>query len=353
MATKILLKRGLEANLPSAVTDGQLLFTTDSGKIYLDYGTERIELYKGLETSINDLKELVGSTKVADAIANAIAALKAEVITNVSNADNSVEVNVTTTADGKSKEAKVKAKLSSKADNQLTVRTDAGEEGLYVAPAAAASEYSLTKDTTPSAGMAATYHLTKDGVNTGVAIDIPKDLMVQSGSVVNVDGEGNTGTFIKLVLNDAANTALYINAADLVEYVTSGSVAGDMVFVTVDPSTHKVTADITDGTVTKAKLHVDVQTSLGKADTALQEASITESATDGSLTVGTKEVAIHGLKSAAYAETTAFDAAGAATAVQTAVTGTADDASTVLTLNGVKKYAQEQASSAQVEWIDF
>ena len=44
-----------------------------------------------------------------------------------------------------------------------------------------------------------------------------------------------------------------------------------MVFITVDATTHKVTATITDGTITKAKLAADVQTSLGKADTALQE----------------------------------------------------------------------------------
>ena len=71
----------------------------------------------------------------------------------------------------------------------------------------------------------------------------------------------------------------YVDVSGLVEYVTSGSQSGDMIFVTVDPQTHKVTATITDGTVTKPKLHADVQTSLGKADTALQDADF-EWATD-------------------------------------------------------------------------
>ena len=45
--------------------------------------------------------------------------------------------------------------------------------------------------------------------------------------------------------------------------------------VVVDVSAdHKVTATITDGTITKAKLASAVQTSLGKADTAIQQADL-------------------------------------------------------------------------------
>lgn len=49
-----------------------------------------------------------------------------------------------------------------------------------------------------------------------------------------------------------------------------------------------------------------------KADTALQKASITSGATNGSIAVGGTDVAVKGLGSAAYAATTAFDAAGVA-----------------------------------------
>jgi len=41
----------------------------------------------------------------------------------------------------------------------------------------AVPEYSLIKDDT-SADYAAVYHLTKNGVNEGVAINIPKDMVV-------------------------------------------------------------------------------------------------------------------------------------------------------------------------------
>lgn len=49
-----------------------------------------------------------------------------------------------------------------------------------------------------------------------------------------------------------------------------------------------------------------------KADTALQKASITSGATNGSIAVGGTDVAVKGLGSAAYVATTAFDAAGVA-----------------------------------------
>lgn len=117
-----------------------------------------------------------------------------------------------------------------------------------------------------SGDYASIYQLMKDGVATGAAINIPKDMVVQSGSVVTLDADGatavgltNAGTYIKLVLANATNDTLYIDVSGLIEYVTSGSAAGDMVVINIDETTHKVTASITDGTITKAKLAAEVQ----------------------------------------------------------------------------------------------
>lgn len=117
-----------------------------------------------------------------------------------------------------------------------------------------------------SGDYASIYQLMKDGVATGAAINIPKDMVVQSGSVVTLDADGatavgltNAGTYIKLVLANATNDTLYIDVSGLIEYVTSGSVAGDMVVINIDETTHKVTATITDGTITKVKLAAEVQ----------------------------------------------------------------------------------------------
>lgn len=125
-----------------------------------------------------------------------------------------------------------------------------------------------------SGDYAAVYHLMKDGVASGAAINIPKDMVVQSGSVVTLDAEGaaaagltNAGTYIKLVLANATSDTLYIDVGGLIEYVTSGSAAGDMVVISIDETTHKVTATITDGTITKAKLTAELQQEIeGKVD---------------------------------------------------------------------------------------
>lgn len=131
---------------------------------------------------------------------------------------------------------------------------DIGVPGYTIEKAADSGEY------------AAIYQLKKDGVAAGPAINIPKDMVVQDGSVVT-DPEGQAaGTYIKLVLQNVAEP-LFIDVGGLIEYVTSGSAEGDMVVIAIDDTTHKVTATITDGTITKAKLAAALVTEIeGKVD---------------------------------------------------------------------------------------
>lgn len=108
---------------------------------------------------------------------------------------------------------------------------------------------------------------------------------------------------------------------------------------------HRVTATITDGTVTKAKLALEVQTSLGKADTALQKADIATGSANGTISVGGDDVAVKGLGSAAYAATGDFDAAGAADTAKSEVIGASGDAKTANTIYGAKAYADDVAGT--------
>ena len=99
-------------------------------------------------------------------------------------------------------------------------------------------------------------------------------MVVKSGEVVT-NPEGQTaGTYLVLTLANATNDKVYINVGNLIEYVTSGSGANDMVKIAVSAD-HKVTASITDGSITKAKLATAVQDSLNKADSAIQQAGLT------------------------------------------------------------------------------
>lgn len=123
----------------------------------------------------------------------------------------------------------------------------------------------LRENITLAGDYAAVYQLMKDGVAVGAAINIPKDMVVKSGSVVTNPTGQPKGTYIKLVLANATNDTLYVDVGGLIEYVTSGSAAGDMVVIAIDEQTHKVTASITDGAITKAKLETEVQTALNKA----------------------------------------------------------------------------------------
>lgn len=102
-------------------------------------------------------------------------------------------------------------------------------------------------------GFAASYQIKQNGTQVGKTINIPKDLVVSSGSVVtNPEGQ-EAGTYLKLILANSEATPIFIPVGDLIEYVTSGSNDSDSVVIKIDGD-NKVTATITDGTISEAKL---------------------------------------------------------------------------------------------------
>lgn len=91
--------------------------------------------------------------------------------------------------------------------------------------------YTLTKST--STDYAAVYHLQKDGVNVGEAINIPKDMVVESGKVVwgsYADGtftpatdKKNATPYVELTLANSSANKIYIAVADLVNEHKAGT----------------------------------------------------------------------------------------------------------------------------------
>lgn len=91
--------------------------------------------------------------------------------------------------------------------------------------------YTLTKTT--STDYAAVYHLQKDGANVGEAINIPKDMVVQSGKVVwgsYADGtftpatdKKNATPYVELTLANSTANKIYIAVADLVNEHKAGT----------------------------------------------------------------------------------------------------------------------------------
>lgn len=118
--------------------------------------------------------------------------------------------------------------------------------------------YTLTKST--STDYAAVYHLQKDGANVGEAINIPKDMVVESGKVVwgsYADGtftpatdKKNATPYVELTLANSTANKIYIAVADLV----NEHKAGTGISITNN----------TDGTRT-IELRADVNTKINKS----------------------------------------------------------------------------------------
>lgn len=139
----------------------------------------------------------------------------------------------------------------------------------------------------------------KQNNKTVATIDIPKDMVVKSGTVEKNPTGQEKGTYLVLTLANATEDKVYVNVGSLVDIYTAKASA-TQIQIAIDASTREisativagsvtateiadaaiVTAKIADGNVTKAKLSKDVQTSLGKADTAIQEADLTDLKSD-------------------------------------------------------------------------
>lgn len=146
--------------------------------------------------------------------------------------------------------------------------------------------YPVTVTEAEGSGDIAKVYTIKQGATTIGTINIPKELVVTSGSVVAGTWSGTSftestsgaGKAIKLTIANQT-TPIYINVKDLVDVYTAKAGATEIQLAI--SATNEISATIvavngskiTDGTVTKTKLATAVQTSLGKADTAYQKPS--------------------------------------------------------------------------------
>ena len=320
----------------------KLAQTSASGDLANDVAT--------LQGQVADLISKVGSKAGADTEATGLYKEIADVLAVANGKVSSVKAtDASVVIGGTATEPTVSVAISADEGNALSLAAD----GLKVTiPGVTIPEYSLKKLDAATAGMSASYQLTKDGTGIGAVIDIPKDMMVKSGSVQTYEagslpaGVTEPGTYIVLVLNDTAETKLYINVGNLIEYVTSGSAEGDMVFINIDPQTHKVTATITDGTVTEAKLHADVKAKLAKAVSAVQE--VKAGTANGTIAVDGADVAVTGLADAAYATVASLNetAQGKVDTAKSELLGAEADDNTKETIRGARKLATDSAASA-------
>lgn len=274
----VLFKKGLQADYndltPKVATT--FYYTTDEKNLYL--GDVKISNAKDLDAAIihittneanikalQDLtKKLDGDTTVDGSVRKLIAdAITAIGLKAVATSGAAADVSVAD-AGGHYDAANVEDALT--------------EIATKISNASTAGKVTVTKVVGGEADtFTAKYTIKQGDVEIGT-IDIAKDMVATSGELVTADGEGNPGSFIKMTI--ANGTPFYINVADLIEY---NSVA-DTDEITLTDTNHTITATVkaisgaklTDSTVTKAKLDTAVQSSLDKADSALQASDKTE-----------------------------------------------------------------------------
>ena len=283
----------------------------------------------GEEAATGLYKEIADVLAVANAKVASVGATDASVVVDSSTA----------TA------PKIQVQISKVENNALTLAND----GLKViVPDVTHPEYTIKKLETATAGMSASYQLTKDGTGVGAVIDIPKDMVVKSGTVVTNPSGQTAGTYLVLTLANATEDKIYINVGNLIEYVTAGDSPDGMVVVSISDD-HKVTATLGNASITEAKLAKEVTDKLAKAVSAVQ--SVTAGSANGTISVDGEDVAVTGLKSAAYTESSAYDAAGTAASIKTALEGTDSDDKTKVTIKGAKAFATDAAATAKSEAI--
>lgn len=132
------------------------------------------------------------------------------------------------------------------------------------------------------------YVVKQNGVQVGVAINVPKDMVVESGEIVA--GTWSDGTFtpstsgkgkaLKLVIANGGGT-VYIDVKDLVDVYTGST--GTTVTITID-STNKISAALVNGSIVEAHLNSAFVTALKSATITAPTASSTQ-ATAGTFTI--------------------------------------------------------------------
>ena len=219
--------------------------TLVAGKVYVNTTDKSVTYYDGATSTVAvpATVDTIGDSTPDNDLANVKAIkdfIKAQIAKIPAQTDYTVTLVDETTADGELTKQTIK-------------QGEAGSEtevGTIVVP-----DLVMEVKATPNDGYLKTYQFTY-GTGTTFEIDIPKDLVVESGDVIVVSDDApvsglTNGTYLKLVIVNQTEP-IYINTSDLCDVYT-GKTATDGVSVSVS-DTNEISATLVGKAVTEANL---------------------------------------------------------------------------------------------------
>ena len=145
-----------------------------------------------------------------------------------------------------------------------------------VAAGGTAAQVTMTESTPSDASILKAYTI-KQGETTVGTINIPKDMVVQSGEVVtNPEGMAE-GTYIKLVLANANNDEIFVNVGTLVD-IYKPQESATQVQLAIDSATREVSASIVAGSIGTTELADDAVTNDKIANSAVDSLQLASGA---------------------------------------------------------------------------
>ena len=239
--------------------------TLTAGKIYVNTTDKSVTYYDGA-TSTVIVPATVGaigdSTPDTD-LAN-VKAIKDFVAAQIAKIPAAIDYTVTLVDDAAGENELTKQTIKQgKAGSEATI-------GTIVVP-----NLKMEVKAAPNNGYLKTYQFTY-GTGSAFEIDIPKDLVVESGEVIVVADDSpvsglTNGTYLKLVIANQTEP-VYINVADLCDVYT-GKTATDGVSVSVS-DTNEISATLVGKAVTEANLEDTLAQKINGLDSALTWGSI-------------------------------------------------------------------------------
>ena len=239
--------------------------TLVAGKVYVNTTDKSVTYYDGT-TSTVVIPETVGSIgdSTPDTDLANVKAIKDFVAAEIAKIPAAVDYTVTITDETAGTGEKTKQTIKQGASgSEQTI-------GTIVVP-----DLKMEVKATPNDGYLKTYQFTY-GTGATFEVDIPKDLVVESGEVITVTDENpvsglTNGTYLKLVIVNQAEP-IYIDVKDLCDVYT-GKAVTDGVSVTIS-GTNEISATLVGKAVSEANLDDDLANKIANLDSALTWGSI-------------------------------------------------------------------------------